>query len=100
WIRSQVSKVENWGRIKPCLYRARICENLAPRLTRLSPIQHGCCTPPAICDMEYVNMTYWKKNANAPDVQDCDAWTNERTILCYDCESCKEGYARSLKDKW
>lgn len=55
--------------------------------------------------MEFVNATFWRKNDAAmndsgPRDSDCDIWTNDRTILCYNCQACKEGFVKTLRGKW
>lgn len=61
----------------------------------------GCCRPPAICGMEYVNATFWlKKNVLYTHDPDCDLWENDETMMCYNCNSCREGYFTTLKSKW
>lgn len=32
--------------------------------------------------------------------KDCDTWQNDQNILCYDCESCKDGFVRIMESKW
>nr|GMC61147.1 tetraspanin-15-like [Ipomoea batatas]GMC68553.1 tetraspanin-15-like [Ipomoea batatas] len=66
----------------------------------------GCCVPPPICDMEYVNVTYWRIPANATQessdmyISDCNLWRNKESVLCYNCNACKDGYFRTLEEKW
>lgn len=31
---------------------------------------------------------------------DCQAWSNEITQLCYDCQSCKQGFISTVHHKW
>lgn len=56
--------------------------------------------------MEFVNATYWRKEnrvrkkSENPNDLDCHTWKNNRTILCYSCHTCKEGFLRTLKGKW
>lgn len=67
-------------------------------------LKSGCCTPPEECHMRYVNATFWEKDdthETGPSVNaDCNAWKNDRDVLCYDCQSCKQGYVKALKSKW
>ncbi|URE14760.1 S-adenosylmethionine decarboxylase proenzyme [Musa troglodytarum] len=78
WLRSRVMNVGTWVEIKNCLYDDRICLDMAYRssqftsgdfiMMKLSAVESGCCKPPEICGMEYVNATYWtsatRKDAN------------------------------------
>ncbi|XP_074369576.1 tetraspanin-15-like [Apium graveolens] len=114
-LKLNIYDTNRWSTIKSCLYDKSICQILAYRTSmiksydysvkRLSPVQSGCCRPPASCNMEYVNATYWQRREGIEDKSralnsDCDVWTNQETILCYNCNSCKEGYRRTIGKKW
>ncbi|XP_073015765.1 LOW QUALITY PROTEIN: tetraspanin-15 [Primulina eburnea] len=123
WLKMKVNSNSNWNNIKSCLYDTRICRDLEARsynlkfydfsTSKLSPLESGCCKPPSICEMEYVNATYWNKSnkeiyrgrgsdmdMDVPYDEDCDFWRNDETILCYDCHNCKEGFLKTLEGKW
>ncbi|KAG8367657.1 hypothetical protein BUALT_Bualt16G0095800 [Buddleja alternifolia] len=116
WLRMKVHGDYNWNNIKSCLFYTRTCRDLVSRSYNLkpydyatgtlSPIESGCCSPPSICEMEYVNVTYWRKSnkemtdINIPYDGDCDTWQNDETMLCYDCHACKEGFVTTLEGKW
>ncbi|KAJ0030142.1 hypothetical protein Pint_14290 [Pistacia integerrima] len=115
WLRSKVQDDLNWNHIKTCIYDTRTCDDLFSRsitfkpydfsMSKLTSIEAGCCKPPSICGMEFVNATFWRKddaamNNSAPCDRDCDIWTNDRTILCYSCRACKEGFLKTLRSKW
>lgn len=76
----------------------------------------GCCKPPDVCEMEYVNAINWtevRRNStrdsesssssnpatNASHV-DCHAWSNQPAILCYDCQSCKAAFLTIITSRW
>ena len=64
--------------------------------------QSGCCKPPTECNFAYLNETYWMKpsgpsNSSNPD---CDTWSNDQSVLCYACQSCKAGVLANLKNSW
>lgn len=68
-------------------------------------MKSGCCIPPSVCEMEFVNATYWRRGnkeieGTIPYDSDCDLWQNDETMLCYDCDACKDGYVRTLERKW
>lgn len=78
-------------------------------------IKAGCCTPPSICGMEFVNATYWFDPKNPKGFYpgeslyktllpfyggDCKTWSNIPTQLCYDCQTCREGFLRTIQRKW
>ncbi|KZV35658.1 Tetraspanin15 [Dorcoceras hygrometricum] len=123
WLKMKVNSNSNWNNIKSCLYDTRICRDLEARsynlkfydftTSKLSPLESGCCKPPTICEMEYVNATYWNKtnkematgrgsgmDIDVPYDEDCDFWKNDETILCYDCHHCKDGFLKTLEGKW
>ncbi|KAA8522810.1 hypothetical protein F0562_009233 [Nyssa sinensis] len=115
WLKMKVHDNNYWNDIKSCIYRTRTCQDLVSKsyflqaydftTTKLSPIESGCCKPPPICDMEYVNATFWRKgdvaiDSSNPYDSDCDLWENEENTLCYDCQACKEGFLRTLHSKW
>ncbi|CAL9061814.1 unnamed protein product [Musa banksii] len=126
WLRNRVMRAETWNEVKTCLYGDMICEDLAYRtiqftshdfsLTKLSALESGCCKPPDVCEMEYVNAINWtevRRNStrdsesssssnsatNASHV-DCHAWSNQPTILCYDCQSCKAAFLTIITSRW
>ncbi|CAL9211814.1 unnamed protein product [Musa hybrid cultivar] len=128
WLRNRVMRAETWKEVKTCLYGDMICEDLAYRtiqftshdfsLTKLSALESGCCKPPDVCEMEYVNAINWtevRRNStrdsesssssssnsatNASHV-DCHAWSNQPTILCYDCQSCKAAFLTIITSRW
>jgi len=102
WLQNRVKNPENWRKIKNCIIHANVCPKLAAAHTYLSPIQSGCCKPPSSCGYAYVNATYWIWNGvTVSSVDpDCNAWGNEQTQLCYDCNSCKAGVLENLKREW
>ncbi|CAL9106181.1 unnamed protein product [Musa textilis] len=126
WLRNRVMRAETWNEVKSCLHGDIICEGLAYRtfqftshdfsLMKLSAIESGCCKPPDVCEMEFVNAINWtevRRNStrdsesssssnpatNAPHV-DCHAWSNQPTFLCYDCQSCKAAFLRIITSRW
>ncbi|CAL9127316.1 unnamed protein product [Musa textilis] len=124
WLRSRVMNVGTWVEIKNCLYDDRICLDMAYRssqftsgdfiMMKLSAVESGCCKPPEICGMEYVNATYWtsatRKDANDErsvrdptpygSYDDCHVWSNDSTLLCYNCQSCKTAFVRVISHRW
>ncbi|XVF47831.1 hypothetical protein PTKIN_Ptkin03bG0142400 [Pterospermum kingtungense] len=115
WFKMKIHDDGLWGDIKECIYDTRICQDLATTtnqlksydfsMKKLSSIESGCCTPPKECHMQYVNATFWEKNDEAVNGSDshnsdCDSWKNDRDVLCYDCQSCRLGYSRTLQSKW
>ncbi|XP_074590745.1 tetraspanin-7-like [Curcuma longa] len=110
WLQKRVEDSENWRRIRSCLEQRKACRSMEKKNeTRaqfvgddLSPIQSGCCKPPTACNFTFVNATTWVKPASfhSGDMPDCNAWENDRSRLCYDCESCKAGVLAQIKRDW
>ena len=73
------------------------------QLTSLSYVQSGCCKPPTGCNFTYQSETVWIKPAGfntTTDDPDCTTWSNDQTVLCYDCMACKAGVLANLKNDW
>ncbi|CAA2996610.1 tetraspanin-15-like [Olea europaea subsp. europaea] len=115
WLELKVHDNDKWNDIKSCIYETRTCNDLIFRsymldtngisTSNLSPVESGCCIPPSVCEMEFVNATYWRRGnkvieGTIPYDSDCDLWQNDETMLCYDCDACKDGYVRTLERKW
>ena len=117
WLRRHVEGTRSWGRVRSCLANAGVCERLekdggkskeaaAARLAGrgLSPVESGCCTPPASCNFTYAGGGEWTRPAGrgpaAPADPDCARWDNDDDKLCYGCRSCKAGVEGALRRDW
>ncbi|GLT73452.1 hypothetical protein SLA2020_453110 [Shorea laevis] len=115
WLKLKVHNQNNWNNIRACIYDTGACTELVSRssmlksydfsIKRLSPIEGGCCKPSSICEMQYVNATFWEKGEEVkeksyPYNSDCDSWSNDQNVLCYNCNSCQKGFLRTLQGKW
>lgn len=102
WLQKRVQNGHNWRRIESCIRDAKVCKDSGVNRfaanfyeNNLSPIQSGCCKPPASCGSGYgINGTVDTLDG------DCTAWRNEDDLLCYECDSCKAGVLASLKNEW
>lgn len=63
-------------------------------------LQSGCCKPPSDCNFTYVKPTEWNATGVQNTNSDCNAWNNEPTVLCFNCESCKAGLLDNIKSNW
>jgi len=109
WLQKKVDDDKNWVRIKSCLIDGKVCQSLEDEKNtaatqfyskNLSPIQSGCCKPSDSCNFQYVSPTVWTKNATTNPNPDCNAWDNDPSTLCYNCQSCKAGVLQNLKGHW
>ncbi|KAJ1268659.1 hypothetical protein BS78_07G151500 [Paspalum vaginatum] len=113
WLRRHVEARATWARIRACLAGARVCSRRmedasATGLARLgpssSPVESGCCRPPAGCNFTYAaGGAEWAKAAAVASGSadpDCAAWGNGDDELCYGCQSCKNGVVAALRRDW
>ncbi|KAJ6868662.1 hypothetical protein NC651_033674 [Populus alba x Populus x berolinensis] len=113
WLKNHFVNQNNWDEIRSCLMDAHVCQTLDIHSdvnqqvadfykTKLSPVQSGCCKPPADCGFEYKNATFWIVPESGPAVQDsdCNTWSNNQNKHCYDCNSCKAGFLANIKKEW
>ncbi|GAB4838177.1 Tetraspanin-8 [Ancistrocladus abbreviatus] len=111
WLQKRVNNTKNWNRIKSCLIDGKVCESLKEEngttasdfyAKNLSPIQSGCCKPSDNCNFQYFSPTVWNKvnTTTASTNSDCDAWSNDSNMLCFNCQSCKAGVLQNIKSDW
>ncbi|XP_022134082.1 tetraspanin-6-like [Momordica charantia] len=93
WLRHRVDDPRNWMAIRSCILGSNTCNKLSSwtplnYLQRdITPIQSGCCRPPASCS----------ENAQDPD---CYRWNGAPNVLCYECDSCKAGVLETARGDW
>lgn len=63
-------------------------------------VQSGCCKPSNDCGFTYVSPTNWTATSTTSSNPDCKAWSNDITVLCYNCQSCKAGLLDQVKTDW
>ncbi|KMZ56958.1 hypothetical protein ZOSMA_8G01040 [Zostera marina] len=109
YLKSVVSKKENWNRIQNCLKGEMMCRAYEHEGTaqyaykaNLTSIQYGCCRPPKQCGFIMKNATYWSvpKNGVISGNRDCNIWSNDQDKLCYECKSCKAGFLSDIHHQW
>ncbi|CAK9212953.1 unnamed protein product [Sphagnum troendelagicum] len=105
YIRHRLNNPTNWEHVRRCIETSNNCEKLNSIQSAadyynadLNPIQSGCCRPPTECDYTIVNAgdfdTSTGSNSSNPD---CLTYSNDPSIKCYDCQSCKGGVAQEIK---
>ncbi|URD78730.1 Tetraspanin family [Musa troglodytarum] len=108
WLRQRVEGPHRWNRIKECLRSTAVCAELNRTYgsaqdffdARIGPLQSGCCKPPTRCGYTFVNPTYWISPISSAADIDCVLWSNDQTVLCYSCSSCKAGLVANLGREW
>ncbi|CAO2172967.1 unnamed protein product [Urochloa humidicola] len=123
WLRRHVERGRSWARIQTCLADAGVCKHLedddnktkkkAATHGGLSPVESGCCRPPASCNFTHAGGTEWTKKPAAsagakgggapppgPGDPDCGRWDSDDDKLCYGCESCRDGVAEAVRRDW
>ncbi|KAG7033006.1 Tetraspanin-6, partial [Cucurbita argyrosperma subsp. argyrosperma] len=93
WLRKRVDDPRNWVTIRSCILGSNTCNQL-PSWTPLNylqrditPIQSGCCKPPASCS----------ENGQDPD---CYRWNGAPNVLCFECDSCEAGVLETARKDW
>ncbi|KAI4344348.1 hypothetical protein L6164_011583 [Bauhinia variegata] len=110
WLQKRVNNTKTWNRIKSCLYSSKVCSDFNNTYIgdtveklyteNLSALQSGCCKPSDECGFTYQSPTMWNKANTSYTNPDCDAWNNDPTVLCFNCQSCKAGLLQNTKDNW
>ncbi|KAH7279837.1 hypothetical protein KP509_37G039400 [Ceratopteris richardii] len=108
WMKSQVRSRGNWAKIVSCIKDSKVCAKMnddyrtaaAFYNADLSPIESGCCTPPAICGFSIAGPTTWNNANNIGAEADCSLWSNNPGVLCYQCDSCRAGVVVDVKSRW
>ncbi|KAI5072979.1 hypothetical protein GOP47_0013085 [Adiantum capillus-veneris] len=108
WMRHKMNHHHTWNKIKKCLMKDQVCNNMNNKYpsqsimwhSKLSYIESGCCKPPTACCYTYVNATNWVNPTTAGANMDCGRWSNDPWQLCYNCDSCKAGVIRQVNKDW
>jgi len=111
WLQKRVNSTKNWKKIRSCLVDSKVCSTFADKYVgetvdqfynqHLSSVQSGCCKPSTDCQFTYVTPTNWTTTTTGAQTNpDCNTWSNDPNILCYDCQACKAGLLDQLKRDW
>ncbi|KAF7148086.1 hypothetical protein RHSIM_Rhsim03G0261800 [Rhododendron simsii] len=111
WLQKRVNSTKNWSKIKSCLMDGKVCQSLVDQgvnttleqfsKENLSSIKSGCCKPSNDCNFAYVSPTNWTATTTSSyNNTDCTLWSNDPSVLCYNCQSCKAGLLDNIKHDW
>ncbi|CAO2827936.1 unnamed protein product [Amaranthus hypochondriacus] len=111
WFRKRFDKTHHWNQIKTCLFKTHVCSKFQDKFggdtqdqffsNKLSSIQSGCCKPSNDCNMKYISPTEWTKTKEENYTnEDCYKWSNDKDVFCFNCQSCKAGFADNVKRHW
>ncbi|KAJ7955714.1 Tetraspanin [Quillaja saponaria] len=111
WLQKRVNNTKHWNNLKSCLQDGKLCSDFANTYVNdtiekfytenLSALQSGCCKPSNDCNFTYVSPTVWNKTADVGfSNPDCNAWSNDPNVLCFNCQSCKAGFLDNVKVNW
>jgi len=110
WLQKRVTDTKNWNKIKSCLVDAKVCSKFNDKFfndtatafykEHLSSVQSGCCKPPDECGFTYNKPTMWEKTPTNSANPDCNAWVNDPSVLCFNCNACKGGVLQNIKSDW
>ncbi|OIW18646.1 hypothetical protein TanjilG_13398 [Lupinus angustifolius] len=110
-LQNRVNNPVAWNRMKSCLQSSQICFQFQKQYVKdnvhqfynekLSALQSGCCKPSNDCGFTYQSPTRWMKTGNVTHSNpDCDAWSNDPNIMCFNCQSCKAALLQNTKTDW
>lgn len=95
WLRDRVRNPHSWMTIRACILGSNTCASLTTSydfvFKDMSPLQCGCCKPPAACN-------YPAAAEITP--ADCYRWSSDPNVLCYGCDSCKAAVAEEVSQEW
>ncbi|KMT09248.1 hypothetical protein BVRB_6g133480 [Beta vulgaris subsp. vulgaris] len=106
WLHNRVLDNHHWRHIRDCfIFKTKVCSPLLDnhqQLKHLSFLQIGCCTPLKECNFTYTSRDVWThpRNDTIRKLDECDEWSNDPYVLCFNCQSCKDGFLHDIQKTW
>jgi len=103
YVQGKLNKQSNWNHVKACLEASDNCANfetISPGdypYANLNSIQSGCCRPPAECGYALTSAGTFANGTASSSNPDCLKYSNDASVRCYDCDSCKGGVAQDIQ---
>ncbi|CAM6038893.1 unnamed protein product [Sphagnum compactum] len=105
FIRHKLNNPTNWVHIQSCIESSNNCAELNNIQSAadyynsdLNPIQSGCCRPPTECGYTIVSPSNFDTSTGSKSSNpDCLTYSNNASVKCYNCQSCKGGAAQQMK---
>ncbi|KAJ4841858.1 hypothetical protein Tsubulata_047462 [Turnera subulata] len=101
-----------WLHYAPCLHDSQVCEKFERKYAnqtaaeffknKFTPVEAGCCMPPAACGYAYNNSpTEWVRRPIFDDREFCRSWDPySRPSRCYYCFTCIGAVLANVKMEW
>lgn len=65
-----------------------------------TPISPTAPLPPSTISSSSTSSLVNSTVVNPNTYGDCQAWSNDLTYMCYDCQSCKQGFLSTIHHEW
>lgn len=104
YMQDRLNKESNWNHIKAVIGASDNCakfDQISPvdyPYSDLNSVQSGCCRPPSECGYAMTGPgTFTTTSVPLSSDPDCTRYSNDDSIKCYDCDSCKGGVAEDIR---
>ncbi|KAL9679325.1 hypothetical protein QQ045_017183 [Rhodiola kirilowii] len=99
-----------WEASRSCVTKYNLCRSfdyyrssMSPKDFMLNhPVLWGCCQPPESCRYRYEGEMMWgvPENGIQSNNTDCYKYSNNKEVLCTNCDTCKAGFLAFLYGDW
>lgn len=108
WLQDQINSTSGWRTLRSCMVDDQFCDHLSKDFltvaeiqnASLTPLESGCCRPPVGCGFPQTNITTFTIPVSTFTIPDCGRWSNNASVMCYNCDSCKGGVAQYVREEW